>query len=123
MGNSKKNTDTFTITKSGVYHLYGFLQDSAGNKGKCKIDLEVSLVVPSCELAVTNGTLGDNSWYKSDVEVGFTAKESNSSAQIVKYYIEEEKTDLDTTEAVKSEAPEKSMDTYVVKANQKTNQT
>ena len=41
------NKSTFTVTKSGNYHLYGYVQDNAGHKGKCEIELVVSLSKPA----------------------------------------------------------------------------
>ncbi len=88
---NSKNKETFTVSHSGKYHLYGFIQDSAGNKETCEINFEVSLKVPSCELEVTQGTLGDNNWYKSNVEVGFKSMNTNNDRLEVKqYYIEKE---------------------------------
>ena len=101
------NKETYSISKTGTYRLNGYVQDSAGHKGKCEISVVVSLSVPECELEVTQGTLGDNAWYRSDVEVGFKGMNSNStSTSIVKYYI------------VKgTEKSEENIDKYVVKDN------
>ena len=91
---SSRNKDTYSISKSGTYHLHGYVQDSVGHKGTCDLDVEVSLTKPSCELQVTKGTEGDNYWFRSDVEVGFKEMNSNNpSNSIVKYYIEKQTTD------------------------------
>ena len=82
------NKETFSITKSGNYSLHGYVQDDRGNKGKCDLDVVVSMTVPSCELEVISGVLGDNGWYKSDVEVGFkNMNANNNTLSIAKYYI------------------------------------
>ena len=88
---NSKNKETFVITQSGKYHLYGYVQDSDGNKETCDINLEVSLKIPSCELEVTQGTIGDNNWYRSNVEVGFKSMNSNNDKNEIKqYYIDKE---------------------------------
>ena len=83
------NKETFSITKSGNYSLHGYVQDDRGNKGKCDLDVVVSMTIPTCELEVVNGVLGDNGWYKSDVEVGFKSMNANNNTlSIVKYYLD-----------------------------------
>ena len=115
------NKETFSAVKSGTYHLYGYVQDSAGHRGKCEIKFQVSLSVPTCELEVSKGTLGDNNWYRSDVEVGFKAMSANNpSVSIAKYYIEKEIIDAETKEAVKQDAPSENIEKYTVKDNMAT---
>lgn len=112
------NKETFSAVKSGTYHLYGYVQDSAGHRGKCEIKFQVSLSVPTCELEVTKATLGDNNWYRSDVEVGFKAMSANNpSVSIAKYYIEKEVINPETKEVVKQDAPASNMEKYTVKDN------
>ena len=115
---NSRNKETFTASKTGTYHLYGYVQDSEGRKGKCEITVNVSLVTPSCELDVVQGTLGENGWYRSDVVVGFSSMDANNSAlSIVKYYIEKEMQSLDTQEPVKAEQPSSNIEKYTVKDN------
>lgn len=115
---SSRNKDTYSISKTGIYHLHGYVQDSVGHKGICDLDIEVSLTKPSCELQVTQGTLGDNYWFRSDVEVGFKEMSSNNpSNSIVKYYIEKQITDLDSNETVRAEQPNGNIEKYVIKDN------
>lgn len=115
---NSRNKETFNATKAGTYHLYGFVQDEAGHKGKCEIKFELSLSVPTCELEIINGTLGDNNWYRSDVEVGFKSMESNNqSVSISKYYITKELKNLDNSQIVEQDTPSENSDKYVVKDN------
>ncbi len=115
---NSRNKNTFTVSKSGKYHLYGYVQDSAGHKGKCEISFEVSLQKPTCELDVAEGTLGDNNWYRSDVVVGFSTLTSNNpSIGIKQYYIEKITTDLDSSEVVKADPPTENIEKYTVKDN------
>ena len=115
---NSRNKETFTITKSGNYHLYGYVQDSAGHKGKCEISLKVNMSAPTCELEVTQGTLGDNGWYRSEVEVGFKSMDSNNpSVGIKQYYIDKEVTDLDDSQTVKADPPQGNVAKYTVKEN------
>ncbi len=116
-----RNTDTYKITKSGTYKLHGYVQDAAGNKGTCDLDVVVNLTEPTCELEVKNGTLGENGWYKTDVEVGFASMNSNSSiTSIAKYYIEKQVVDMDTSKVIRADEPTESTDTIKVVENQET---
>ena len=118
---NSRNQDTFTATKAGKYHLYGYVQDNVGHKGKCELNLTITLSNPTCELEVTKGTLGSNGWYRSNVIVGFSSMDANNTAlSIVKYYIEKEMTSLDTNEVVKADQPKDNIDKYTVKDNQET---
>ena len=85
---TSRNTETFKLIKSGSYTVNGYLQDSDGNEGTCSIRIEVKMSNPSCELEVKSGTLGQDGWYTSNVEVAFASKETNSNnSTIAKYYI------------------------------------
>ncbi len=42
---------------------------------------------PSCTLVVSNGTIGENGWYKSNVVIGFGSKSAGSNANITAYGI------------------------------------
>ena len=119
-----RNKDTYTINKKGNFKVYGYIEDEQGNQGTCSIEVNVNPTVPTCELEITKGTVGSDGWYKSDVVVGFKSKDSNStSTTIAKYYIEVDKTELDTGNVVKSDPPTNNIDTYTVKDNQITNLT
>ena len=110
------NKETFLATNTGNYHVYGFVQDSAGHRGKCELKFQITLSVPSCELEVTKGTLGDNEWYRSDIEVGFKSMSSNNaSISIAKYYIEKD-SNGDSTGITKAE-PTENIEKYAVADN------
>jgi len=85
---SSNNSDTYLITNSGNYVLYGFVEDIEGNKTTCEINVVVSMTTPSCSLEVKTGTLSNDSWYKTNVEVAFKSMETNNATlSIAKYYI------------------------------------
>ena len=116
-----RNTDTYKITKSGTYKLHGYVQDAAGNKGTCDLDVVVNLTEPTCELEVKKGTLGDDGWYTTDVEVGFKSMSSNSTiTSIAKYYIEKQVVDIDSSQVVRADEPTASNDNFKVEDNQET---
>lgn len=119
---NSRNQETYKITKSGTYQLHGYLQDSTGVKKQCDKTFVVNLSAPSCTLEVKSGTLGQNDWYLTDVEVGFATMSSGSeTVSIVKYYIEKEVTDLDTSKTIRADAPENNIEKYVVTDDQTTN--
>lgn len=111
-----RNTETYRITKSGNYKLHGYIQDSAGNRGMCDLDLVVNISTPSCELEVQGGTLGENDWYITDVEIGFKTMTTNSdTSSIVKYYIEKDNSNIENGEVIRAEQPQESVATYTFK--------
>lgn len=122
INDNSRNKETFKITKSGKYQLHGYIQDSAGHKATCDFNVEVNLSKPTCELEVKSGTLGEDDWYKTDVEVGFKSMGTDDeSVKIQKYYIEVQKTEVDTTKAYRADQPAENMATYTVTDNLVTN--
>ncbi len=110
-----RNTDTFSITKSGNYKLHGYVQDEAGNKKVCDLDVTVSLTQPTCELEVTSGTLGEDGWYKSDIEIGFKVMSTNSELSSIKqYYIDQQIVDIETQENIPVNIPSGNREKYTV---------
>ena len=113
-----RNTETFRIFKTGIYRLNGYVQDAAGNKGTCSIEVEVSLSHPECELEVSRGTLGDNNWYVTNVEVSFKSITTNSSStSIAKYYILEESIDQPTEEITRTDFPSENIEKVEIEKN------
>lgn len=111
-----RNKETYTINKKGNIKVYGYVQDAAGNKGTCSLEVNVNPSEPTCELEVLSGTLGDNGWYKTDVVVGFKTKDSNSeTATIEKYYLEKKTTELETDKVIRGEVPENNIEKFTVK--------
>ena len=87
-GNTK-----YTISKVGNHTVYGYVEDKAGHVSKCDIKVKrekpVDPVIsePSCTLKVTNGTVGNNGWYKGNVTIGFASKTTTNGATIKAYGI------------------------------------
>ncbi len=116
-----KNKETYKITKKGNYRVYGFVQDANGNKATCEISVEVEPSVPTCELEVIEGTLGNNDWYVTDVTVGFKSKlTNNDKTTIQKYFIQKELKEMETDRVIRAENPTEDNQTYTVKDNLKT---
>ena len=89
---SRTNTDTFRASIPGTYTVYGYLVDSKGNEATCSLDFTIKTDDPTCELEVTNGTLGENGWYTSEVEVEF----KDLDPSITNFYIEKAEEDTDS---------------------------
>lgn len=56
---------------------YGFVKDRAGNVGTCSKTIKRDATAPSCTVN-TSGTLGNNSWYTSNISVSLTRNDSTS---------------------------------------------
>ena len=88
----------YTVSSNGNHRIYGHVKDAAGNSNDCSITVEREDVVlpkesvPSCKLAVTEGTLGKNGWYRSAVTVSFASKSSTNGAYITNYGIGSDET-------------------------------
>ncbi len=63
-------------TKSVTY--YGYVRDAAGNTSKCSKTFKKDSTAPSCSLT-RSGTVGNNSWYRSNVKVSFSSKSDSTS--------------------------------------------
>lgn len=121
ISDNSRNKETYTISKQGTVTVYGYVQDAAGNKGTCSLEVKVNPAKPTCELEIKSGTLGNNGWYTSDVEIGFKTMESNSTTtKIEKYYLEKEIVSLDSDKVIRAEIPEENMDALTLKDNQTT---
>ena len=116
-----RNTETYKVIKSGNYKLHGYVQDAAGNKKVCDLDITVAIGQPTCELEVKSGTLGEDDWYNSDIEVGFKTMSTNSEMSSIKqYYIDTLISDMENDEDIKVELPNENKETYIVKEDQET---
>ena len=80
----------FKVLSNGTHKIYGYVIDKAGNTAMCDITLKRETPTPvvsnpSCSLEVTNGTVGTNGWYKSNVVIGFATKTSTNNATITSF--------------------------------------
>lgn len=84
-------TDKYTIKTNGTTKVYGYVKDAAGHTSVCDTTINRNAVTktsqPSCSLEITNGTKGNNSWYTSNVVVGFKSKSTTNGATITSYGI------------------------------------
>ena len=71
---NKLDKGTQTVDTGGQ-NWYGYVIDKAGNISSCGTVAHKDTVQPPCSLKVTSGTMGENSWYVSDVTIGFANKE------------------------------------------------
>ena len=78
-GVSTKQLNRTTIILDGQYGITGTIVDNAGNTGSCSASVKRDTTPPTCSLKVTSGTLGSNSWYRSDVAIGFNEITENVS--------------------------------------------
>ena len=56
---------------------YGYVKDKAGNTNKCNVSVKKDTKAPTCSVS-GSGTKGDNSWYKSNVNVYLNYSDSGS---------------------------------------------
>ena len=60
---------------------YGYLQDKAGNQGKCQTaTLKLDKTNPTCTSSVKSGTKGNNGWYTSNVGIQGSCKDTASGS-------------------------------------------
>ena len=72
------NTIATQTTDTDGQKWYGYVKDNAGNVGKCSTSVKVDTTAPTCEIVVSEGTTGDNGWYKSNVKLSLTTKDETS---------------------------------------------
>lgn len=82
---------SYTINKNGTTKVYGYVKDTAGHTKNCDITVDRNATskgsTPSCNLEVTSGTVGANSWYTTNVVVGFKNKSTTNGATITAFGI------------------------------------
>ena len=99
--NAKNNKDTYTIRNNGETLLLGYVEDETGQTATCYERYNLDLSIPSCVLEVKNGTLGEDEWYTSDIEIGFKSKETNNdNSTISSYSIVRSIKDIDTNKEI-----------------------
>ncbi|MBQ7104936.1 MAG: hypothetical protein IJN90_03690 [Bacilli bacterium] len=81
---------SYSVSKVGTTKVYGYVKDKAGHTKVCSTSVTIEepkgiVSKPSCELQVSAGTLGDNNWYRSNVEISFKAKASTNGATITNF--------------------------------------
>lgn len=85
------NKTSYTINKNGTTKVYGYVKDNAGHTKTCDITVDRNASskasVPSCSLTVTSGTKGNDSWYTSNVVVGFKSKSTTNGAKVTSFGI------------------------------------
>ncbi len=89
---------SINVSGNGSHTVYGYVKDKAGHTKVCKKTISIKNEDkaveshPNCVLEVKSGTLGSNSWYRSNVTVGFKSKTTDNGAKIVAYGIGKSKT-------------------------------
>ena len=56
---------------------YGYVKDKAGNTAKCSKTIKKDTVAPTCKIN-KNGTLGNDNWYTSNVDLNLEKSDSGS---------------------------------------------
>lgn len=81
IGSSKTsgNNTTYTVTNDGQVVVYGYVKDSNGYEGTCSITIKKDATKPSCEVTVQKGTQSQTGSYTSDIVVGLTKKQDETS--------------------------------------------
>lgn len=76
------STDEIELVDDTVNRItyYGYVKDEAGLTGKCSRSWGRDTQEPACDIKVTSGTLGGSKWYRSSVNVSFTAYDENKNA-------------------------------------------
>ncbi len=73
--NTSKTLSNDTTSKT----YYGYVKDNAGNVGNCSKTVKRDTVRPSCSINISSGSLGSNSWYKSNVGISLSSKSDGTS--------------------------------------------
>lgn len=90
-----KRTSMTLNTDTNAKQYYGFVEDNAGNKGKCQFEgsgIKRDTQKPTCTLKVTgNKKISTSKWYTGDVTISWD-KKGDTTSQIVSYGITESNT-------------------------------
>ena len=73
--NGSKSATQTADTKGITY--YGYVKDDAGNTNSCSKIVKKDTVAPTCSLSI-NGTMGNSSWYRSNVTLSLSKNDGTS---------------------------------------------
>ena len=73
--NKSKSATQTSDTKGTKYN--GYVQDAAGNTGKCNLNVKKDVTKPSCSIS-TSGTSGSNGWYRGNVTLNLNYSDAMS---------------------------------------------
>ena len=80
--NGRRNRETYIVSTSGEVTVIGYVEDSKGKTATCTETVEVRIAVPTCELEITEGDVGEKDWYISPVTVEFKDVDVSGDAEI-----------------------------------------
>lgn len=76
------STANVTLSTNGVTTLSFFARDNAGNvESTMTLIVRIDKIAPTVTQGATSGTLGNSSWYLTDVSVAFTATDATSGLE------------------------------------------
>ena len=73
---NSKTSQKLTSDKTSITY-YGYVKDKAGHTNNCSSTVKRDATAPTCAIN-SSGTLGDNSWYTSDVAISLTYDDGTS---------------------------------------------
>ena len=81
-------TGPFIVSGDGQHTVYFYSVDYAGNNASGSVSFKIDTVAPDT-IATSSGTIGDNSWYISDVTVTLSASDATSGVIYTMYKIDD----------------------------------
>ena len=89
-GDWNEYTENISLTEDGIYTIYYYAVDNAGNEeGVKSIEMKIDKISPEISYNIT-GTSGSNEWYVSDVVIEVMATDATSGISEIKYKIDDE---------------------------------
>ena len=73
--NKSKSATQTSDTKGTKYN--GYVQDAAGNTGKCNLNVKKDATMPTCNIKAS-GTAGSNGWYRGNVTINLNYGDATS---------------------------------------------
>ena len=73
--NKSKSATQTSDTKGTKYN--GYVQDAAGNTGKCNLNVKKDATMPTCNIKAS-GTAGSNGWYRGNVTLNLNYSDAMS---------------------------------------------
>ena len=110
LSESDATSDTFVINKTGTVTVKGFVYNDKNEVATCSLPVSVAKGTGKCVLEVSGGTMGEDNWYLTNVNVKLTTIDTGDLT-ISKYYVHEKN----------SEIPNNNTDSFVVKNDGTTN--
>ena len=87
-GATNTYTSPFTVSTDGLHTIEYWQTDMAGNTITQSFDFKIDRIPPVTQVTFANNFLGNDGWYRGQVQITMSATDSQSGVQTIQYKID-----------------------------------